>query len=207
MQKISSFHFQEVIKKGYSLDLIYLLLAAQEGVDIIEMCEASIKIESLRTTLIRKGLITDNNKLTISGLALISFLDTKEKVKLVTKKEPNSDFDLWWKAFPGTDIFFHRGKQFRGCRSLKTKKEDCKVKINAIINEGDYTIEQLVGALDFEVLSKKNQSVESNTNKLTYMQNSLTYLNQRSFEPFIELLSTETSSPIEDTTNYGGTDI
>jgi hypothetical protein len=38
------------------------------------------------------------------------------------------------------------------------------------------------------VLQKKESSLKNSTNKLTYMQNSLTYLNQRSFEPFIELI-------------------
>jgi len=54
-------------------------------------------------------------------------------------------------------------------------------------------------------LQKKEASIKENTNKLKYMQNSLTYLNQRSYEPFIELLeqgiNTEQSKPI------GGTDI
>ena len=34
----------------------------------------------------------------------------------------------------------------------------------------------------------KENSVKTKTNRLTFMQNSLTYLNQRSFEPFIELI-------------------
>jgi hypothetical protein len=206
MQQISTIQFLEIIKKGYSLDLIFMLSEAQRGADLGEMINSSVKVASLHSTLVRKGLITENNKLTLAGTELLKFMDSNVETKLIIKKTPTASFDLWWAAFPGTDIFFHRGKQFRGCRSLKTKKEDCKIKINAIINEGDYTIEQLVGALDFEVLSKKNQSVASQTNKLTYMQNSLTYLNQRSFEPFIELLAAAPQST-EDNTNYGGTDI
>jgi hypothetical protein len=42
--------------------------------------------------------------------------------------------------------------------------------------------------LEFDVLQKKENSVKNNDNKLRYMQNSLTYLTQRSFEPFIELV-------------------
>ena len=34
----------------------------------------------------------------------------------------------------------------------------------------------------------KENSVKAKANKLTYMQNSLSYLNQRAFEPFIELI-------------------
>ncbi len=203
---IKPYHFQEIIKKGYSLDLIYLLMLVQKDHNISDLCEESVKIASLHSTLIRKGLLTDDNKLTLSGLGLLAFLETHEEVKLVTKKPSTSlAFDTWWKAFPGTDIFEHKGKKFNGCRNLKSKKEDCRLKLSNIINEGEYTIEQLVGALEFDVLSKKNSSVSSNTNKLTYMQNSLTYLNQRSYEPFIELIGTKTLTDTQ--TTFSGTDI
>jgi hypothetical protein len=206
MEKITPYHFQEIIKKGYSLDLIYLMKLIQNNVDITNMCEDSVKIGSLHSTLIRKGLLTDHNTLTLSGEGLLSFLNATEDIKLVNKK-PNISigFDAWWKAFPGTDIFIHKGKKFNGCRNLKSKKEDCRLKLSNIINEGEYTIEQLIGALEYDVLSKKNSSVQSNTNKLTYMQNSYTYLHQRSYEPFIELINKE--EPITEISSFGGTDI
>jgi hypothetical protein len=65
-------------------------------------------------------------------------------------------------------------------------------------------MDDLVKALEFDVLQKKENSLKTGTNKLTYMQNSLTYLNQRSFEPFIELI--RQNSIIEEQT-MGGTDI
>jgi hypothetical protein len=74
------------------------------------------------------------------------------------------------------------------------------------LEEGEYTLEELVEALRFDVLQKKENSVKTNTNKLTYMQNSLTYLNQRSFEPFIELIK-EGVKIQESETPVGGTDI
>ena len=46
----------------------------------------------------------------------------------------------------------------------------------------------MVEALEYEVVQKKENSVKAGENKLKYMQNSLTYLNQRTFEPFIELI-------------------
>ena len=49
-------------------------------------------------------------------------------------------------------------------------------------------------------------SVKLSTNKLTYMQNSLTYLNQRSYEPFIELI--KEGAKIEEAPKVtGGTDV
>ena len=59
---------------------------------------------------------------------------------------------------------------------------------NKILLEGDYTSEQLVEALKYDVQSKKDNSISTGTNNLTFMQNSLTYLNKKTFEPFIEII-------------------
>jgi hypothetical protein len=96
--------------------------------------------------------------------------------------------------------------KFTGSRSLRQNKEDCKLKFNKILLEGDYTAAELIAALNYDVLQKKENSVKQRSNKLTYLQNSATYLNQRSFEPFIELIKEgvkveEAHKPI------GGTDI
>ena len=56
----------------------------------------------------------------------------------------------------------------------------------------------MVKALEYEITQKKEESLKKGENKLNFMQNSLTYLNQRTFEPYIELLKeniTITSSP------------
>jgi hypothetical protein len=86
------------------------------------------------------------------------------------------------------------------------KKEECKAKIDKILEEGDYTIDEIIEALEFEVLQKKENSIKTKTNKLTYMQNSFTYLNQRTFEPFIELIK-EGETIKEEQIISGGTDI
>ena len=75
-----------------------------------------------------------------------------------------------------------------------------------ILNEGDYTPQQLIAALKFEIEQKVLESMRRGNNRLTYMQNSLTYLNQRTFEAFIELIEQEgdNAGPAEPT---GSTDI
>jgi CRISPR/Cas system CSM-associated protein Csm2 small subunit len=56
------------------------------------------------------------------------------------------------------------------------------------------------------VKQKKENSVKSAVNRMMYMQNSLTYLNQRTFESFVELL--KEGGAIEDSPAVsGGTDI
>ena len=65
---------------------------------------------------------------------------------------------------------------------------DEKIKFDKILGEGEYTADDMLAALQFDVTQKKENSVKAKANKLTYMQNSLSYLNQRAFEPFIELI-------------------
>jgi len=182
--------FLEIVKKSYSLDIIYLLKLIDDETDIKELLEDSAKMSVIHQSLIRKGLITDaGNKLTTIGKDLIKFIELEDDLKFVKKKSSVDEFELWWKSFPGTDTFTHKNKKFTGSRTLRQAKEDCKIKFNKIIIEGEYTTKQLVDALNYDVEQKKEASIKQGTNKLTFMQNSLTYLNQRSYEPFIELIN------------------
>jgi hypothetical protein len=177
----------------------------EEQVDLSSIVNNSARIAALHQSLIRKGLISDNDeRLTIMGKELLSFIKTEGEVKIVKKKASVDEFETWWKTFPGTDTFTHKGRKFTGSRSLRQNKEDCKIKFNKILLEGDYTAKQLTDALQYDVDQKKDASIKQGTNKLTFMQNSLTYLNQRSYEPFIELIN----EGIElDSTPQSGTDI
>lgn len=185
---LSPWHYEELIKKSYSLDHIFLLKLIHENYDVSEMIKNSIKISAIEQGLIRKGLITYNGALTTIGVELLLFLDSKEETKLVKRKSATSDFEEWYKTFPGTDTFTHKGKTFTGSRNLRQNPADCRIKFDKILIEGEYTTKELIEALKFDVLQKKEASVKENTNKLKYMQNSLTYLNQRSYEPYIELI-------------------
>ena len=185
---LSPWHYEELIKKSYSLDHIFLLKLIHENYDVTNLVEDSLKISAIHQGLVRKGLITDNGALTTIGVELLIFLDTKEQTKLVKKKSITSDFEEWYKVFPGTDTFTHKGKTFTGSRNLRQNPADCRIKFDKILIEGEYTVKELIEALKFDVLQKREASVQENTNKLKYMQNSLTYLNQRSYEPYIELI-------------------
>lgn len=204
---ITPYHFEEILKAGYSLDIIYFLKIADEGYDVEKLCDDP-KLRLLCQTVRRKGLLSENFKITVIGKSVLGFLDEKgtPEMKLVKKKQVSNDFDDWWKAYPGTDTFTHKGKEFSGTRSLRAKKDECKAKLNSILAEGEYTIAELIAAIQYEVLQKKENSVKTKTNKLSYMQNSLTYLNQRTFEPFIELIR-EGKIVKEETQVEGGTDI
>ena len=200
--------FEELIKKSYSLDIIYLLKLIEAEYDVEPLYENSMRLSAIYQSLRRKGLIAeDENRLTTTGKDLLAFVGEDKTQKKFVKRKPHATlFEEWWKTYPGTDTFSYNGKKFRGTRALRKDKQACKIKFDAILNEGDYTAQQLIGALKFEIEQKVLESMRRGTNRLTYMQNSLTYLNQRTYEALIELMEEEgnDAGPAEPT---GSTDI
>jgi hypothetical protein len=201
---IHPLHFVEIQKKSYSLDHVYILKLIEQQFDVSDLVKESLKIQAIYNSLLRKGLITDEDKITTLGIELLTFLGKDENAKLPKKKTSSPEFEEWWKAFPGTDTFTHKGRLFQGGRALRAGKEDCKTKFNKILLEGEHTAQQLIAALKYDVLQKKEMSYIHKNNKLSYMQNSLTYLNQRSFEAYIELINEGIEIKEEST---GSTDI
>lgn len=200
--------FEELIKRSYNLDIIYLLKLIDEQYDIAPLYKDSMKIASVYQSLIRKGLITENDdKLTTIGKDLLTFIDTKTSARIIKRKPATTDFEEWWKAYPGTDAFEYKGKFFKGTRALRLYKDDCRLKFDKIILEGDYTAVQLIAALNYEIIQKKENSISTNSNRLTFMQGSAVYLNQRSYEPFIELINEGATIDIAPQKPQGGTDI
>jgi hypothetical protein len=181
--------FRQIIDEGYSLDLVFLLKMIDENIDIEKYCD-NTKLKALLQTLNRKGLINNDKEIAAEGKQLIGFLSSEENIKYEKKKANKEEFEKWWKEFPTTDTFVYKGKTFEGSRSMRVKKEDCKSKINKILIEGEYTIDNLIDALKLEIYQKKEQSYKTGQNKLSYMHNSLTYLNQCDYENFIELAKT-----------------
>jgi len=160
-----------------------------EQLDLLPLMTESAKITALVQSLNRKGLITDDgSKLTTLGLELLVFMDSKEPRKIERKKTDSSKFEEWWKEFPSTDTFEYKGKLFSGCRNLRQGKDDCRIKFDKILLEGEHSAQILIDALKFDILNKRENSLKTGINKLTYLQNSLTYLNQRSYEGSIDLI-------------------
>jgi len=205
--KVTPYHFEALITEGYTLDQVFLLKGIKEGYDVQKLCDSTPRLEAICQSIYRKGLVSTDYKLTERGKALLEFMESKAKTAtILVKKESSVEFDRWWKAYPGTDIFTHKGKSFTGTRTLKVGKDDCLAKLNNILSEGEYTIDELIAALEYEVLQKKENSVKTGINKLTYMQGTSTYLTQKTFEAFVELIR-EGKTVVEEPTTTGGTDI
>jgi hypothetical protein len=188
--KVTPYHFEQLLKDGFTLDMVFLLKLIDEEFDIKTLAEGGAKTDMLCQTLRRKGLVSEQFKITVLGRNLLEFMNSRAKTsKIVKKTQTFAEFERWWAAYPGTDIFTHKGKSFSGGRTLRVYKDDCQLKLDSILAEGEYTIDQLIAALEYEVLQKKENSFKTGTNRLTYMQGSLTYLNQRSFQNYIELIN------------------
>jgi hypothetical protein len=206
-------NLEEIITRGFSMDQIIILTWIQEET-ILDISSRGVKIQALYQSLIRKGLI-DKDKLTSLGEDLLMYFKTKDPTKLIKKRIPvekhidkSSDFDKWWSTWPKNDSFDYKEMHFEGDRGFKVNENMCRVKFAEILSEGDYTAEDLINTLKFDVLKKKEASIRERTNKLKFLQNSLTYLNQRTYNAYIEDVKAgakiiETLKP----STGGGTDI
>jgi len=204
-------HFEQLLKQSYSLDHIFLLKLIEANIDIQPLTNGSMKIAGLYQSLVRKGLVSDvTQEITQVGRELLTFADSEIKKPMRKLKQKASDFDAWWNVFPSTDNFEHKGKKFFGSRGLKRNREECRIKFNKILAEGDYTVEDIVNATLLDIFLKKESSVKNGDNRMSYIQNSYTYITQRSFEPFLEMIKTGVNpmNMYESTNNKtGSTDI
>jgi len=197
--------FKELIKKSYNLDLIYLLKLIEEQHDIQPLYDDSMKIAALHQSLVRKGLITDDgeDKLTLIGKELVKFVSNENNTEIVKRKPIVTDFEEWWKNYPTTDSFTVNGQVFKGSRALRRGKNECRRKFQSILEEGEHTADDLINALKYEVNQKVERSIKERKNIMSFMQGSITYLNQRTFDSFLELMKQD--EPIEQPS--GPTDI
>lgn len=179
--------FQQLQTYGIDLNHLFVLECLSEGTDLSKHMTSS-KIAAWKQNLYRKSLITEKGEVTTMAKELLTALASSHSPRDVikrTRKEVDDQFETWWKTYPSTDMFDHAGKKFGGSRGLRQKKDECRIKFNAILLEGEHSAEDLIRALKREITLKKEQSVKDNENKMKYMQNTATYLNQRTFENFI----------------------
>lgn len=181
--------FRQLVTNQIDLNCLYILESISLSIDISKEIKTS-KVAAWFQTLLRKGYITENNTITPPGADLLRIVKGNHDIKraivrLATSNEQG--FEQWWKEFPSTDVFEYKGIKFVGTRSLRSDKPACTVLFSRVINEGEYTAEDLIRALKYEIILKKEDSVKNRTNKLSFLSNSATYLRQRKFDGFVEV--------------------
>jgi hypothetical protein len=198
------FRIEELLDLGLDLNTVYCLQCIKEGLTP----GSSSKIEGWIQTLVRKGYISSSLAITSSGeQLLIDLAEGKKNLAFEKNLETHRQmlgFDEWWAAFPKNDSFTHKGKEFIGDRGLRIKRVACKQKFETIVAGGKFTAEQLINALKYEINAKKEQSVKTGQNKLSYMKSTESYLNGGCYENFVEIAEKQKNSPISTNTNITG---
>lgn len=185
--------FETISELGLTLDHIFILSFIKNNTIEGLKDKKTQKVKGILNTLKRKNIIDDKGNIN-SGYIDFANAFVTEKIdyqKLVNKvKETNireeDDFEIWWETYPKTDSFSHQGIKFAGNRALRQSKADCKAKFKLLLMEG-YSVDKLIKALKTEVAQKMAASVRTRTNKLSFMQNTLTYLNKRTFDSYIDV--------------------
>lgn len=184
---ITDVHFIELQKKGYTIDMILILSWLNKNLSISHILEESKKIQVIYKTMKRKGLITDDDKLSQISIELLDFVSKKTNKSLIKPKVESTEFDKWWFEFPANDHFMVKGKSFGPTRSFRTKKDDCRLLFNKMILDGLFTADEIFNATQYDINLKKERSYKTGSNQLKYLQNTYTYLFQKTFEGFVSM--------------------
>jgi hypothetical protein len=106
--------------------------------------------------------------------------------------ETASDFQTWWKLYPGSDGFAHHPPT----RGLKIDESACKRLFKEIIENKEATGKELIEALQKEINALKSASI--NENRFTYMKNSYNYLNTKAYAGWLNYDPSEQESNFND---------
>lgn len=176
----------KILDAGYSLDILYILKLIKEKVDISQEI-LHPKLGAIHQMLLRKGLATDEWKVTMDGDTLLDYLEEDgEKLKEIVKKVKTEGFDKWWLTYCPTNHFVYKNKVFSGTQSKRIKKDDCKKLFQKIVNEG-ISAEDIIGATEYHFQVAKDLSFKHGKNEISFIGNSFRYLNERMFAPYIDM--------------------
>lgn len=162
-----------------------------------DMLNTYLDLESKRMI---KVITNENGALTFhlreGGSTLIQrFIDKKSTEKPETTHKPEikkiqnnqHKFEEFWLLFPSSD----EHGIYRKSRILKANKDTCKKKYIALLEEGQ-SHEDIIKALKYEIKLRRDSNNKSNN--MTYMKNSLTWLNQKEYEVILETMDDDNNS-------------
>lgn len=182
---ISEGSFKELISNSLSLDTVFLLEKVYSGLDISSFEEG--RINDMSQTLLRKGYVDKEGKITPAGIELYnSIINGTKSVKLKRLVKKDEEWQLFLALYPVNNTFTWKGRKFEGDRGIRKNTEDGKTLFTKILNEGEYTYNDIINAVIAECLAKFESSWKSGENKMKYFVNTESYLRQRGFENYIE---------------------
>jgi len=184
---ITDAHFVELHKKGYTTDMVVILSWINKELSVEHIIKESKKVEVVIKTMIRKGLITEEFKMTKLGIEILDFVSKKTNKKLIKPKVHATKFDEWWEVFPANDYFKINNKTFGPTRTIRQDKETCRLLFNKLVLDKTYTAQEIIDATLYDINLKKERSYKTNSNQLKFLQNSATYLRRKIFDGFVGL--------------------
>lgn len=191
---LSSLAFESLLSLGLDANHIWTLENPGTTID-------NPKLLGWKQTLVRKGYLNIQGGLTPEGTGLLADISSGLNLSVVKRKrerkisEIGDDFERWWSTYPATDKFTYKRRTFGGSRALRTKKDECRLKFSGIVGSGKYTAEEMIAALEEEKLNKMEQSIRTGHNKMAFFQGSSVYLNQNTYEAWIEAIKLSKVQP------------
>lgn len=178
---------KKILSSQLDINLIFLFEMLHNGYEPEDM--DNIKVKGWVQTLIKKGWINEALCITNFGAEMYNnlFIEDSTPTTVIKKKRVinKTKFDEWWNIFPATDKFEFKGKMFSGTRALRLNKDECKLLFTKWVSNGDYTPDQIIQGTLTDIETRKNASLREGKNKLSFIQNSATYLRQAAFDGFI----------------------
>lgn len=145
-------------------------------------------------SLERKGWIEKDGKPTVFGKDIYNQLcisnNTNKEVDIKKKVQENfssklEGFEEWWNIYPTTNTFIApNGNKFSGTQVKRVKKDACQDVWLTLVNK-DFTAQDIIKSTEYHFNIVKSISGKTGKNELTFIPNSLRYLRERVFEPFI----------------------
>ncbi|SEW21885.1 hypothetical protein SAMN05428988_3260 [Chitinophaga sp. YR573] len=172
-----------LLKENLDFNLLYVLELAYQN----NLLPVTGKIADWCQTLIRKSYLTSDYKITIKGKKVLKQVRFGEEIPDPQYSKHDDPFEYWWKnAYPTTDMFEISGRQFAGHQKKNLDKEQSRKYYWNIINEGEYSTDDIYWATICQMENAKQLSLQSGRSELHYIPNCPRYLYIRSFTPFIE---------------------
>lgn len=181
---ISQKGFQRLLDLNLDMNLLFIIHLLLEGKDPVTI--GSHRVVAWLQTLRRKGYVAqDSNEVTLSGQLLYRMLK-EDKDEEIVSAVPGG-FERWWKIFPSTNMFMYRTKTFEGSQKKNIKKAQCKALFERYVNEGKFTVEDIIAGTEYHMVVVRELSWKNQRNEMSYVPNSYRYLSEKFFEPYIEL--------------------
>lgn len=198
---------QYLEKISLNLSHLWLLISIQDKIAVDVPA-------SILATLERKNMVLNGN-LTNQGLQVLEKFYKPETIDMETAKKElkkaKTDYNIlfleWWTKYPVGNTWKDEttGRIWKGTRGFRVKQDDCEKLYLKALAEGTKH-EDMLNAIDYELKEKKVESKRTGQNKLDYMVNTHSYLLNKLYLNFIEMIKIENWKPkdVENTDTIKG---